>query len=764
MKVINTSSNLVVNSTPFEKHQFGIKSKNLHYIIGLLRNDLYSDKLLAVIREYACNAYDANVSAGKSKVPVHITLPSKLDSTFKCRDYGEGLSKQDIVDIFISYAESTKRNSDRQIGQMGIGSKSAFCYGDSFLVASYNGGTKTVYNCVLDKDDVGDLLVILEEPMKAGDEDGIEISVNIKKDDVETFRNKALDFFRFWNVLPEIDGFTKAELEKRYKDNSKVLFSGTDWTIYEGSGRSYGSSNKGYVVMGNIAYKIDWENVKLDSIDSADFKVTKDIFRHLIEYFEGCNLVIHAKIGEVQFAPSREALQYTDRTNSAIIKRVRVMLEEIQKSIQVKISGAKSLSDAFTQYGKIFDYYGGLNNTAAYFKDKLVWNGVKINSNGLTGFSLWDAEHGFKAGGHDKYNNSGQTYEHTPILTRFHNNGSTIRAESSRRRRNVDEIQFSDGVKIMLYDTEKKSYIRKAIKYIFNKDSTTKYVYVFQFNRKAIRDAAAKAFHFDKLDIIKYSDIHDIVKKSIIRTGRTVTRAADSTVREAKYITPGNHATSWHSFKAYRDWTNTDIDLSADEGYYLPLANNDPVFKESGGYTHINSFCTYFVKFAKKTGMKVDKLYGFGPRITESKLFDATKWTNAETFVSEKLKEYIADPKFLYYIAWNKVVNKESYWKLTESFLKKLTGSLKTKNTDFHKLLAIASALTFKDNELYEVFADSALYKTTPASAEYKEIKSHMDNLIAKYPLLNCIDDFRQGERMNPKNFDAVVEYIDLIG
>ena len=51
---------------------FGIKSDGLHHILNILRNQLYSDKILAIVREVSTNAFDANVDAGNEIGRAHV--------------------------------------------------------------------------------------------------------------------------------------------------------------------------------------------------------------------------------------------------------------------------------------------------------------------------------------------------------------------------------------------------------------------------------------------------------------------------------------------------------------------------------------------------------------------------------------------------------------------------------------------------------------------------------------------------------------------
>jgi len=78
-------------------------SKNLAHIFSILRNQLYSDKILAVVREYCTNAMDANIDAGVPDCPIQVSIPNAFSPFFKVRDFGKGLSEEQVYNIFGSY-------------------------------------------------------------------------------------------------------------------------------------------------------------------------------------------------------------------------------------------------------------------------------------------------------------------------------------------------------------------------------------------------------------------------------------------------------------------------------------------------------------------------------------------------------------------------------------------------------------------------------------------------------------------------------------
>ena len=117
----NSTSPTINRVGSFTESKFGIaSSEDLVYIFDILRNKLYSDKALAVVREYSTNAADANVENGVGSTPIIITVPNSMSPQFKVRDFGKGLSEDEVRNIYCMYGRSTKRSSNEFTGQLGI--------------------------------------------------------------------------------------------------------------------------------------------------------------------------------------------------------------------------------------------------------------------------------------------------------------------------------------------------------------------------------------------------------------------------------------------------------------------------------------------------------------------------------------------------------------------------------------------------------------------------------------------------------------------
>lgn len=280
--MIPETRNIEVTGTLMgEKVAMGIKQDALSKIMGVL-TDLYSNPELAVVREYSTNGFDAHVEAGVS-LAIEVTTPTNMSPYFKVRDYGNGLGAEDIREIYSQYGASTKCDSNDVVGMLGLGCKSALTYTDQFTLTGIKDGIATEVAISRDEDGTGSMTIVASY---ATDEaSGVEVVVPVKGDN--TFVDTAKGFFRFWEsgtVL--VDGKEPVEIEG-LQVTDDILVSD--------------KINSSYIVMGNVAYPFST--------------------------YERYHIVARVPIGAVQFTPSREALQMTEKTR-AVIDDVKERAEE----------------------------------------------------------------------------------------------------------------------------------------------------------------------------------------------------------------------------------------------------------------------------------------------------------------------------------------------------------------------------------------------------------------------------------------------------
>lgn len=297
----NYKNREVIENGVAESQAFGISRPDEAHIMGILRNRLYSDKVLAVLREYSANAWDAHRMTGKADLPINVVLPTGDEPTLVIRDFGPGLSHEDVFNIYTQYGASTKRDNNVSVGMLGIGSKSGFAYGDSFMITSWHGGIKRVYNAVLDKTNKGkiDLLYSEERPL---DETGIEIKIAVRPSDIGDFTRKAQQLFRYFEPRPVIN----TELPPPPARQTKLV----NGAIRQ---REEYVEDHWIAIMGCVPYRVDIGEIDADAIGDFLPKIVGTL------YFS---------IGDVEINASREGLEYSDRTKQALVDKINDLVDE----------------------------------------------------------------------------------------------------------------------------------------------------------------------------------------------------------------------------------------------------------------------------------------------------------------------------------------------------------------------------------------------------------------------------------------------------
>jgi len=302
---------------------FRLSIENSVHIMTILRDTLYSDRILAVLREYASNAWDAHRSVGKHETPIKVSMPRETDPVLKIRDYGPGLDDHDVMAVYTQYGESSKRDTDDQVGALGIGCKSAFAYTDQFTVTSWHNGTKSVYVAVLDKSNVGEMRRLHQEP--CDEETGIEIQVPVLTKDISGFHERAKYLFSAFYPAPDINIDLPAPPEL-LNGRGHLELDGSRWTA----------------VMGCVPYRLDMDQLPQDEVYSR---------------LRNIGGSIHLDIGDVEISASREELKYTSKTVNALVAR----LEELQDLYLENFVASLKHKDSWQQRRLVASVRGALN-------------------------------------------------------------------------------------------------------------------------------------------------------------------------------------------------------------------------------------------------------------------------------------------------------------------------------------------------------------------------------------------------------------------
>jgi hypothetical protein len=325
------------------KDEAQFKMRNSQKAFQIL-SSLYSDKPLAIVRELGCNAMDSHIASGQPNLPFHIHIPNSLEPWITIQDFGTGISHEDIYEIYSVYFASTKTNTNTQVGMLGLGSKSPFCYTDNFTITSIHNQVKRIYNAYFNQTGMPTISLASQENTK--DANGVAIQIPIKQNDISNFTQAVFKAFRFFDTKPTLTGGT---IDWTDKPN----FEGSFW-------KSYSNLNQSYAVMGGVTYPIDIYKVDNDHYD---------IIRK-------AGLVVHFNIGELDVTPSRESLMYHDWVVKAINDKITLVKKDFVAKVEDQIKNSPNLLDAMKALYLLSNQWSFLNSTL--INGKVFWNKVEI--------------------------------------------------------------------------------------------------------------------------------------------------------------------------------------------------------------------------------------------------------------------------------------------------------------------------------------------------------------------------------------------------
>lgn len=327
--IIEAETTTVVSNIPVgEEIQMGITAKGMARLMANLTN-MYNDPKLAVVREYFANGLDSHVRAGQT-APVEVSLPNSYNKMYVVQDFGTGMSVDDIKNIYSQYGESTKGDTNDEVGAFGLGAKSALAIATQFTLVTVKDGVKATVLIRKSGNGSGIPTMSVVSVIDTQDRNGVTVSIPI--DDPYVFNEKARNFFKF--VDPElvlVDGYAPTSVF----DSATKLDTDIDGIeAYVEIDRTYGQS---FVVMGQVAYALTVQNIE-ESARRLGIVASYEL-RNMPVYFR-------VPIGSVSLTPNREGLLYDDKTNDMFDILVKAYMDTIQKTAQEEIDAIDNRFDA----------------------------------------------------------------------------------------------------------------------------------------------------------------------------------------------------------------------------------------------------------------------------------------------------------------------------------------------------------------------------------------------------------------------------------
>ena len=332
MRLENQKQSNVLATGPANKSiGMSLDLDSAQVLMQMLSKNLYSDSIGSTVRECASNALDSHRRAGVNKpVVVSLVRNDSNNYEFSVEDFGVGLDADDVEKIISKYGKSTKRDSDTELGMMGLGFKAPLAYASSFYFTCRKDGVERKY-MMYEGEDTNTIDLIYEKPTTEGN--GVKVIIPIKWGDRWDFTNKIKEQLAYFeHVYFNVDDV----------DNNFVIHRSNLFQFSELSSDSYL-----HVCLDDVYYPLDFKKLDIDRIEipvGLRLSLTDGVFP----------------------TPNREALRYTPEAKKAILEKItrfaNVMTQRYNQSVTVNsdvyavLKYYTNSSRYIKMFGKEFDY------------------------------------------------------------------------------------------------------------------------------------------------------------------------------------------------------------------------------------------------------------------------------------------------------------------------------------------------------------------------------------------------------------------------
>lgn len=338
----------------------GINSKVTEFKINesahafrIIADNLYANKIRAVVRETISNANDSHIAA-KIEKPVQIHVPTSVEPWYAVKDQGLGMSPTTIETVFARVFESTKNTSNEQVGGLGLGAKAPFAYNtNQFTITSVWDGMCYIFAAFIN--DSGKPAIVQMAKFDTPEHNGVEIKLAVASNDIRTFVSEINQVIRWYKHIPtDMNGDTLQPF-------TVTLVDITDTVKY--------GANHSMVVMGYVEYPLEVPEALYTQFTDAQLTILK-----------GRGLVYFADIGAVDFQASREQLAYTAKTIHFLKREIDKATATVKINVDEIIATETNVYKVWEKLGKlasgVFSSFVS-QQRAVYFKN--VKNSVNVD-------------------------------------------------------------------------------------------------------------------------------------------------------------------------------------------------------------------------------------------------------------------------------------------------------------------------------------------------------------------------------------------------
>lgn len=762
---LHTEQHNVDKSGQLVEREFQIKANAQAF--SILSSGLYSDKILAIVRELSCNAWDAHVTANNLDTNFEIKLPTSLDPTFHVKDFGTGLSDYDVRGgwynkttkekvsllecpsaiiapregfeqvggLYNTYFESSKQQRNDLIGALGLGSKSPFSYVSTFTVESRIGGVRYLYSAYVNDKGVPAITLLGHE--KTTEPNGMTIAFGTKQGDADKFKSAAQKALMYFDPLPTVLG-TSSFAPYSLKHTVK----GTNWRVRE---VDYMARTSGAQVMqGFVAYPIDREILRQSNLANLSYSIL------------GLDIDFFVPLGQVNPAASREALSYTAETIANLQKVVEVAALEMRASIQKAFDECKSLWDARLLHADFEDYN---NKMKGIFKElhnikPFTYKGANVD-------------------------------DHFPLdLTKITNTHIQIVSMSSFRHKvtragswdptnftKTHNIHLHAGITVLVDDTHKSKGILSqyldAQKAPTGTRSSDKYAIILKGVTKTSYSASEIGTIIKQLGNPNFTLVSTLPYTRAAKTGTYRARKSDEVVVWKGYPENGGYRRD-QLRRVYSRlcWNGAKVDPydAKTDRIYVGLERFTIV--QTFGGQEVGSFDEYLnamvnagILAAKPAIIGLNEKQTF--RIKKSK-----NWSNLFTFCKDKFAELnktgALTDKVVAYRVMSSIGNgiaKHIVLNWTTIRPKIVDGEFKTTIDKIHDVLESSRATKLTPEAIGGVAHRTDSTFVTTVDTNHNKLVNEFNKTMSKHAMMRLVD----WDKVSAKDVDMIIEYVNFV-
>ena len=351
-----TEANVLTEGQSQESIGMSLDLDSAQVLMQMLSKNLYSDDIGSAIRECASNALDSHRRAGVD-TPIIVSFKPSAASNYEfcVEDFGIGLDADDVKNIISKYGKSTKRESNTELGMMGLGFKAPLAYSSSFYFVCRKDGMERKY-MMYEGEDVNTIDLLHEVPTTEGN--GVKIIIPVRYQDAYQFRKKIKEqlcyFESVYFDVPEDSTIT----------NDFVISRHTHFQFSEMS-----TDDKVHICLDNVYYPLDFEKLGIDRIDfpvGLRFSLSDGLYP----------------------TPNRESLRYTQEAKQIILSKLSNVADYFVNKYNEQLGEGNDIASVINHLEKNGHRLTMPNGTPRTIDDFIKFSTIKVSIPEIDGVKL----------------------------------------------------------------------------------------------------------------------------------------------------------------------------------------------------------------------------------------------------------------------------------------------------------------------------------------------------------------------------------------